>query len=340
MPDFLLSTGGLRTKTILSRPKGRGIQPLEIKMAHGMRGIKTMPTLGLGLLLCSQAVWAAPGSRLVGRVNSGEVPLEDAIITLIQPTSAISTTSDSSGAFELTVSAAGIYEVQVTRRGHEPFRQSVALLPGLTTPVTVSLSPALAPQPRTRLGILGVGTLPHTQALSQRLASEGIRLQAIPTHQGVLLLDNQRLQPVLQKIGIPLYELFDRDRLLPSSVAEFFSYLGLQALVLARVDVLRQNSPTEIRLSSRAILELWTVNEAGELRVQILDQAAQSQVEAAPLSPAEIEQLYQIQTTRMMSEIQSRWRDQNPLATWLDQTPITPQRTDLDTQVELRIPSE
>ncbi len=309
-------------------------------MAQGMRVIKTIPTLGLGLLLWSQALWAAPGSRLIGRVNSGEVPLENAIVTLIQPTSAVSTTSDSSGAFELVVKGAGIYEVQVTHRGHHPFRQSVALLPGLTTPVMVSLSPALLPQPRTRLGVLGVGTLPHTQALSQRLAREGIRLQAIPTHQGVLLLDNQRLQPVLQKIGIPLYELFDRDRLLPSSVAEFLSYLGLQALVVARVDVLRQNSPTEIRLSSRATLELWTVNEAGKLDIQILDQAAQSQVEAAPLSPAEIEQLYQIQTTRMMTEIQSRWQDRNPLVTWFDQTPITPQRTDLDTQVELRIPSE
>jgi len=293
--------------------------------------------LGL-LLIFGQPVWA--GSRLIGRVTSGEVPLEDAIITLIQPPGAMSTTSDSSGAFELAVSEAGIYEVQVTHRGHEPFQQSVALVPGHTTPVSISLSPALLPQPRTRLGILGVATLPHTQALSQRLASEGIRLGAFPRQEGVILLDNQRLQPLLLKIGIPIYELFDRKRIVTGAVADFFSYLGLQALVVARVDLLRQTNPAEIRLSSRSILELWSVNEAGEVHVQILDQASQSQGEPAPLSPAEIDQLYQIQTTRMMEEIQSRWVSQNPLATWITQTtiPLTPQRSELDTQVELVIP--
>ncbi|MEN9204671.1 MAG: carboxypeptidase-like regulatory domain-containing protein [Thermostichales cyanobacterium SZTDM-1c_bins_54] len=292
------------------------------------------------LLSCLSPAWGSPDSRLVGRVSSGQQPLADAIITLLGDPVAISTTSDSSGAFELSVPRGGFYQLQVTHRGHEPFQQRVALLPGLTTPVTVALTPALAPQPRTRLGILGVATLPPTQALSQRLASESLRLQAIPPQDTVLLINNQRLQPILQKIGIPLYELFDRERLLPEAVGLFFDYLGLQALVVARVDVLRQPGPTETRLSSRSSLELWSFNPAGELSVRILDQASQSQVESGSLTPAEIEQLYQIQTTRMMEEIAQRWQQQNPLAPWFDRStsPLSPQRTDLDTQVELVLP--
>ncbi|MGQ9837787.1 MAG: carboxypeptidase-like regulatory domain-containing protein [Cyanobacteriota bacterium] len=291
-------------------------------------------------------------ARLVGRViNSVGQPVVGAQVQLQateNPNSApphpekdepIQT--DERGAFELNQAQTGQLLLTVWHPDYEPIQKEILLQAGLTTPVEVVLQVPIQPQPRRRLGILGVGGLEQTQLLGQRLALEAVRLGLIPDGETVIPLDNRRIQPILREVGWPIYELFEWDHRKPEAVAQFFDYLGLEAIVIARVDVLtRPASPTELSLRSRSRLELWRFDEQGNLVVQVLAEASRDQVERSNLNAAELAQLYQIQVTQMASEVGSRWQDNHPLAQYLEpangEAPLP--RSRLDTIVELRIP--
>ena len=279
-------------------------------------------------------------ARLVGQVsNSVGQPVAGAQVQLEgmeNPNQPIQT--DERGAFELDQAPAGRWLLTVWHPDYEKAEQEILLQAGLTTPVDVVLQVPIRPQPRRRLGILGVGGLEHTQLLGQRLAIEAVRLGLIPNGEKVVPLDNRRIQPILQKVGWPIYELFEWDRRKPEAVSRFFDYLGLEAIVIARVDVLtRPTSPTEVSLRSRSRLELWRFDEQGNLVAEVLAEASRNQVERGNLNADDLAQLYQIQVTQMAAEIGSRWKKNHPLASYLELAPVPPSR--LDTAVELVIPT-
>lgn len=225
---------------------------------------------------------AGSQARLVGQVSNSlgqpvagaQVQLEG-LENLDQPIQ-----TDEQGAFELNQAPAGRWMLTVWHPDYEIVQQEILLQAGLTTPVDVVLQVPIRPQPRRRLGVLGVGGLEHTQLLGQRLAMEAVRLGLIPNSEKVVPLDNRRLQPILRQVGWPIYELFEWDRRKPEAVGQFFDYLGLEAIVIARVDVLtRPASPTEVSLRSRSRLELWRFDEQGNLVAEVLAEASRDQVE-------------------------------------------------------------
>ncbi|MGY3168051.1 carboxypeptidase-like regulatory domain-containing protein [Thermostichus sp. MS-CIW-15] len=287
---------------------------------------------------------AGSQARLVGQVSNSlgqpvagaQVQLEG-LENLDQPIQ-----TDEQGAFELNQAPAGRWMLTVWHPDYEIVQHEILLQAGLTTPVDVVLQVPIRPQPRRRLGVLGVGGLEHTQLLGQRLAMEAVRLGLIPNSEKVVPLDNRRLQPILRQVGWPIYELFEWDRRKPEAVGQFFDYLGLEAIVIARVDVLtRPASPTEVSLRSRSRLELWRFDEQGNLVAEVLAEASRDQVERGNLNAAELAQLYQIQVTQIAAEIGSRWQANHPLASYLELAPgeAPPPPSRLDTAVELVIPT-
>ncbi len=254
--------------------------------------------------------------------------------------------TDARGGFELSTITEGQWQLIISHPEYERLVTSIWIQDGFTTPVDVVLETPLVKQPRTRLGVLGVGGLDHTQELGQRLATEAVRQGLVPRRDDVVPLDNRRLRPVLKKVGHPLYELFEWDRRRPEAVSEFFDYLGLESIVISRVDVLsRPSSPTEIELKSRSRLELWRLDPEGNLQVDVLAEASRSATEINDLNSSEVAQLYQIQVTQMAEEVGSRWQEASPLASYVELDPpsSTPSSdgspaSTLDTTVELRIP--
>ena len=252
--------------------------------------------------------------------------------------------TDSSGTFELDGGLPGRWRLLVRHPDYEDLNEEVWLFSGLTTPVAVQLSIPIRPQPRTRLGVIGVGTLAHTEFLSQRMASEAVRLGLVPESSNVLPLDNRNLQPVLEEIGSPLFDILEHDEIEPENVKQFFDFLGLEALVVAKVDVLSQATNTNtLSLRSRSRLELWTIDDRGEVQVQEIAKSNFDAEENATLNAAELEQIYQIQVTRMATEIGEEWAEDDfaPLARFeveADTEVEVQPRTTLDTTVELVIP--
>ncbi|MEM9536942.1 MAG: carboxypeptidase-like regulatory domain-containing protein [Cyanobacteria bacterium P01_E01_bin.45] len=252
--------------------------------------------------------------------------------------------TDTSGTFELDGGLPGRWLLSVRHPDYEDLNEEVWLFGGLTTPVAVQLSIPIRPQPRTRLGVIGVGTLAHTEFLSQRMASEAVRLGLVPESSNVLPLDNRNLQPVLEEIGSPLFDILEHDEIEPEEVNQFFDFLGLEALVVAKVDVLSQATETNtLSLRSRSRLELWTIDDRGEVQVQEIARSKYDAEENATLNAAELEQIYQIQVTRMATEIGEEWTEDGdaPLARFeveADTEVEVQPRTTLDTTVELAIP--
>jgi hypothetical protein len=286
--------------------------------------------------------------RLIGQVfNEVGQPVAGAQIRLGDPVdhqeqvSDSPITTDERGGFELVYDSPGRWTLAIWHPNYEPLQTPVWIQPGLTTPVDVVLKTPVVKQPRTRLGILGVGGIDRTQILGQRLAAETLRLGLIPAVEEVVALDNRRLQPVLREVGWPLYELFEWDRRKPEAVAEFFDYLGLQAIVITRVDMLnRPASATEVQLQSRSRLELWRFDQDGNLQVSVIAEASRSQNESNSLIGSEIGQLFQVQVTEMAQEVGDRWQQANPLAVYFnpEQPVLSPLPSQLDTTVELQIP--
>jgi hypothetical protein len=276
-------------------------------------------------------------------VEAAQIQMGDQIDPTANQTGQQPITTDSKGAFELLDLPVGRWPLTIWHPDYETMQTEIWVQSGLTTPVEIVLNTPIEPQAQTRLGVLGVGGLDNTQYLGQRLAIESVRQGLIPAGETIVPLDNRKLLPILRKIGLPLYELFERDRQKPAAVQQFFDYLGLKAIVITRVDVLsRPASPTEIKLNSRSRLELWTFDDQGQLQVRTLDEAGRSKTEKGNLNSADITQLYQIQVTEMAEEVGNRWQQNSPLSGYFDpnQTPLSPQRSRLDTTVELRIPVE
>ncbi|MGK7910751.1 MAG: carboxypeptidase-like regulatory domain-containing protein [Synechococcus sp.] len=252
--------------------------------------------------------------------------------------------TDSSGTFELDGGLPGRWLLSVRHPDYEDLNEEIWLFGGLTTPVAVQLSIPIRPQPRTRLGVIGVGTLAHTEFLSQRMASEAVRLGLVPESSNVLPLDNRNLQPVLEEIGSPLFDILEHDEIEQENVNQFFDFLGLEALVVVKVDVLSQATETNtLSLRSRSRLELWTIDDRGEVRVQEIAESDYEAEENATLNAAELEQIYQVQVTRMTTEIGEEWAEDDvaPLARFEvdEETEVEVEpRTTLDTTVELVIP--
>ncbi|MEO1133975.1 MAG: carboxypeptidase regulatory-like domain-containing protein, partial [Cyanobacteria bacterium J06639_1] len=91
---------------------------------------------------------------------------------------------------------------------------------------------------------------------------------------------------------------------------------------------------------SRSVLELWTFDDAGELQVSTLERGQREETLDADLSPAEIEQLLQIQVTKTVREFGDRWQAESPLAAYFDSDDLLrPQEVRLDTTVRLNIPN-
>ncbi|MEO0854496.1 MAG: carboxypeptidase-like regulatory domain-containing protein [Cyanobacteria bacterium J06648_11] len=252
------------------------------------------------------------------------------------------TRTDASGAFELLFPLAGRWNLAISHPDYEPLTEEVWAIAGMTSPIDVVLNVPLEKRDRTRMGIVGASGLAHTRPLSQQLATDLLRLRMVPNEASVVLLDNRRLEPVLERVGMPLYELLERDRVDSENVGEFFDYLGLKALVVAKADVLaRAADATQVELKSRSVLELWTFDEAGNLKISTLENDSREETLDADLSVAEIEQLLQIQVTKTAQEFGDRWQTENPLASYFDADDIlTPQDVRLDTTVRLNLPPD
>ncbi len=289
-------------------------------------------------------VWA--GGRLVGQVRNqvGE-SVPEARLTLQGQRGTTGPTAqsltDASGSFELTFPLTGRWQLQVDHPDYEPQLVSVWVFQDVTTPLDVTIQTPIEPLPPTRVGIIGVGQLEHTAALAQRLAGEAVRLGVVPNSERLVALDNQRLNPIIQAVGVSLSDILNAGNPNPEAVQTFFSYLGLEALVVNRVDLLTwPHSPTELKLRSRSQLELWEFDENGQLRISTLSQQNQEEVVPNDVNDAEIEQLYQIQVTRTAQAIAQSWSEANPLSERLTPDPeAEPQpRPRIDTTIELVIP--
>ncbi|NJK61782.1 MAG: carboxypeptidase regulatory-like domain-containing protein [Synechococcaceae cyanobacterium SM2_3_1] len=280
--------------------------------------------------------------RLIGKVlNETGEPVAEAQLRVGDEEQFPLIKTGPNGGFEIQLEGAGTQKLTVWHPEYERLETEVWLEPGLTTPVDVVLMTPLVPQPRTRLGVIGVGGLDTTSQLGQRLATEAVRLGLVPDSEVVVPLDNRRLQPILQKAGYPLYEVFEWDRRKPEVISQFFDYLGLKAIIVTRVDILnRPASVSEVQLKSHSRLELWTFDEQGNLQVNVIGEASRETTEPNDLNGAEVGQLFQLQVTDMAQEVEQRWQESNPLSAYFDpENPqLAPQPSQLDTSVELIIP--
>ncbi|MEO1134738.1 MAG: carboxypeptidase-like regulatory domain-containing protein, partial [Cyanobacteria bacterium J06639_1] len=197
----------------------------------------------------------ATTSRIIGQVvdPSGQPIAGATVRVLLNPyflagsdsSLPTATRTDASGAFELPFPLVGRWNLAIEHPNYDPLIEEVWAIAGMTSPVDAVLQVPLEKRERTRMGIVGAGGLAHTRPLSQQLATDLLRLQMVPNEASVVLLDNRRLEAVLERVGMPLYELLERDLATPAKVGEFFDYLGLRALVVAKADVLARAADAE-----------------------------------------------------------------------------------------------
>lgn len=279
-------------------------------------------------------------ARLVGQVRDEQGnPVAEAQIVIGPGTTSPKTVrTDSSGAFALEQVTPGRWSIEVNHERYDKKEVRVWLSQGLTTPVDFALTKLVLKQPATRVGLVGVGTLPQTDGLAQRLAGELVRLGAFPQVQPLSYIERTETLPVLRKLGYPLYEILDHDRpddaLVTSLVKEFFEYLGLKALVVTRVDMFTEPEGDKGKLNSNSKVELWELAD-GRVRVRTLTAAGRSSIEDASLSKTEIEQIYETQITKMAVEVSEKWVADNPLAVYTDAPPAPPQGQQTDTEIKI-----
>ncbi len=278
---------------------------------HQLIGI--LVSLGL-VTFAATAVQAGP-TRLVGQVKDAAGKPLQATVQLGEQ----AVTTDSQGIYELADLTQGRWQVQVKSEGYAPVNARVWLVEEMTTPLDIALEKAVVPRELTNVGMIGVGALPRTNKLAQRMAEEMVRLGAFPEVGPLTLLQPPLLTPILKKMDRPLYEVLDKDivekmaqgKASEQQVREFFSYVGLKALAVARVDFLNQGENQETELKSRSRVELWEFNKDNHLTVRILAEAGRNEKQDRLLNQDEAEQLYQIQVTQMAGEIGKRWEGQN-----------------------------
>jgi Carboxypeptidase regulatory-like domain len=272
--------------------------------------------LSLGAVVLSATVAQAEPARLVGQVKDVTGKPLQATVQLGEQ----AVTTDSQGIYELNNLTQGRWQVQVNSAGYAPVNHKVWLVEAMTTPLDVALEKAVVPRELTQVGMIGVGALPRTDKLAQRMAGEMARLGAFPEVGPLTLLQPPLLTPILKKLDRPLYEVLDKDIMDKLSqgkadeqrVREFFSYTGLKALAVARVDFLNQSeNPQETEVKSRSRVELWEFNKDNRLTVRVLAEAGRNEKQDRLLNQDEAELLYQVQVTQMAGEIGKRWEGQN-----------------------------
>ncbi|WP_218082419.1 carboxypeptidase-like regulatory domain-containing protein [Anthocerotibacter panamensis] len=270
------------------------------------------------LVMGGSPVLAAPlvGSdggtaRLVGRVvNAQGNPLPGVEVQL----GSLTATTDASGTYTLDKVRSAQWAVLFRHQSYEATQARVWLYDNLTTAQDVVLIPPVVPQSQTLVGLVGVGSLPKTDLLAQRLAEDMVRLKGFPLKQPLQYFDRSQLEPVAQKLKAPLAEILDRDRQNPQLVGEFFRYLGVKALVITRIDALIQpeSGTTNSRLRSKSRIELWRFN-GDRLQIQYLAEEGTEEKADQLLNEAEANALLQIQVTKMASTISQRWQEnKNP----------------------------
>jgi hypothetical protein len=290
--------------------------------------------LNLGLVAFSATAAQAGPARLVGQVKDVTGKPLQATVQLGEQ----AVTTDSRGVYELDNLTQGRWPVQVKSEGYTSVNARVWLVEEMTTPLDIALEKAVVPHALTNVGMIGVGALPHTNNLSRRMAEELVRLGAFPEVGPFTLLQPPLLTPILKKLDRPLYEILDKDimeklaqgKASEQQVREFFSYVGLKALAIARVDFLNQSeNPEETELKSRSRVELWEFNKDNHLTVRVLAEAGRNEKQDRLINQDEAVMLYQVQVTQMAGEIGKRWEGQNsPWIAYLPKgTKLTPGST-------------
>jgi len=272
-------------------------------------------------------------ARLVGQVRDHHgLPLAG---VQVQAGSA-TTRTDATGSFSLEGLPAISLKVALARPNYTPQIPQVWLVPGLTSRLDAMLSPAVSYRPQTRLGLVGVGSLPKTDQLAQRFAEDLVRLKGFPLVEPLAYFERGELIPIVEVLARPLAEILDRDRQDPALVAEFFRYLGVKALVVARSDALiRPDSfSPNTKLIAVSRIELWRFR--GEtLQIQVLGEERGEEQADPKLSPAEADTLLMVQTTKMARRISSQWEQAtSPWQEFIGDTQAEPTGQTTSTKVE------
>ncbi len=262
-------------------------------------------------------------ARLLGRVTdtSGQ-PLPDVQVKLGNLTAR----TDASGTYVLERLYSAQWEVSFEQTGYQATTTRVWLYDGLTSAQDVRLSPPVVFQPQTLVGLVGVGSLPRTDIFAQRFAEDLVRLKGFPQVQPLTYFDRAKVEPIGRKMNHTLAEILDRDRPEPQRVSDFFRYLGVKALVVARTDM-RINpafSGNNSELKSRTRIELWRFN-GDVLQIQVLAQESREETADARLNEVEANDILQIQVTKMASQISQRWQGkENPWVSYLGNSQAVP----------------
>jgi hypothetical protein len=295
------------------------------------------PWLLIGLTFLGQSVHAAPAkvflktanqtqstenAALLGQIRDEQGnPLPNATVRLWQQ----QVTTDASGSFVLEGLPPGRWALTVSRDGYGDYKSRVWLVSNLKTPFSATLTKLITRQALTRVGLVGVGSLPTTDRLAQSFAEGLVRNQAFPQVKPLVFLNRDEVMPVVRKIAHPLYEILDHDRPDVALVKDFFDYLGLKALAVARVDMLTRQQGSNNKLSSYSKVELWQIKD-GRVEIRTLIDAGRSEEQDAALSKAEADQIYQFQIGYMAEEVTKNWLPNNPFSTFTEK-PIVPPTT-------------
>lgn len=276
-----------------------------------------------------------PSAGLIGQIRDEQGgPVASASVSV----GSRKTTTDASGSFLLEGLPIGRWPVQVAHKTYLPQETRVWLAASLKTPIALTLVKPIKRQEATRVGLLGVGSLPGTDTLSQRMAEGLVRTGAFPDLKPLAYISRGETMPVLRKLELPLYEVLDHDRPNAELVKNFFDYLGLTALVVARVDMLTQEDDNDNKLTASSRLLLWQFKD-GKLQIRELVSAKRSQDEDKKLSKAEAEQIYEFQVAKMAEEVGQKWQEKSPLDEFTAETTAKRPAQTTDTSVELIPPT-
>lgn len=276
-----------------------------------------------------------PSAVLVGQIHDEQGgPVTSASVSVGNR----KTTTDASGSFVLEGLPIGRWPVQVAHKTYVPQETRVWLSASLKTPIALTLVKPIKRQEATRVGLLGVGSLPGTDTLSQRMAEGLVRTGAFPQLKPLAYISRGETLPVLRKLELPLYEVLDHDRPNAELVRDFFDYLGLTALVVARVDMLTQEDDNDNKLTASSRILLWQFKD-GKLQIRELVSAKRSEDEDKKLSKAEAEQIYEFQVAKMAEEVGQKWQEKNPLDEFTGETTAKSPTQTTNTSVELIPPT-
>ncbi|MBC7882833.1 MAG: carboxypeptidase regulatory-like domain-containing protein [Anaerolineae bacterium] len=292
------------------------------------------------VLAAPAKVSAKPPSQLQSTENAallGQIrdeqgnPLPNATVRLWQQ----QVTTDASGSFVLEGLPPGRWPLTISREGYSDHKSRIWLVSGLKTPFSATLIKLITPQEWTRVGLVGVGSLPTTDLLAQSFAEGLVRNQAFPQVKPLVFLNRDEVMPVVRKIARPLYEILDHDRPDVALVRDFFDYLGLKALAVARVDMLTRQQGSNNKLSSYSKVELWQIKD-GRVEIRTLIDAGRSEEQDAALSKAEADQIYRFQIGYMAAEVTKNWLSNNPFSAFTE-TPILPPLPGQSTNVTVEL---